>query len=135
MPFVGTIMLKSILVAVLLLVALLFEADARGGDLGSSTSSTASSTHSRSTKHHAVKSPAWVWRDSNGKIHRDRKQKAAFRRVNPCPSTGKTRGACPGYEVDHRTPLACGGADAPDNMQWLTKKENRSKGSEGCRVR
>jgi len=59
--------------------------------------------------------------------------KAAFRRSHPCPSTGKTRGACPGYEVDHVRPLACGGPDDPSNMQWLTKEENRAKGSEGCR--
>ena len=49
------------------------------------------------------------------------------------PSTGRTRGACPGYEVDQVRPLACGGPDAPSNMQWVTKAENRAKGSEGCR--
>lgn len=59
--------------------------------------------------------------------------KAAFRRANPCPATGKTTGTCPGWEVDHIKPLACGGPDAPDNMQWLTAKENRRKGSMGCR--
>ena len=26
-------------------------------------------------------------------------------------------GACPGYVIDHVRPLACGGLDAPDNMQ------------------
>jgi 5-methylcytosine-specific restriction endonuclease McrA len=29
------------------------------------------------------------------------------------------RGACPGWEVDHVIPLACGGCDAVANMQWL----------------
>jgi hypothetical protein len=41
-------------------------------------------------------------------------------KAHPCPSTGKTRGACPGYVVDHVTPLCAGGADRPSNMQWQT---------------
>ena len=64
---------------------------------------------------------------------RDPAQRRAFHRNNPCPSTGKTSGACPGYHVDHIIPLACGGADRPSNMQWLTAKANLSKGSMGCR--
>ena len=56
-----------------------------------------------------------------------------FRRNNPCPATGRTTGACPGYHVDHKTPLACGGADADYNMQWLTAEQNLRKGSMGCR--
>jgi len=70
---------------------------------------------------------------ANEKIHRDPAMRAAFRHDHPCPSTGRTRGACPGYEVDHVIPLACGGADDPSNMQWLTKEANRAKGSGGCR--
>ena len=27
---------------------------------------------------------------------------------------------CPGYVIDHVTPLKRGGADAADNMQWQT---------------
>ena len=46
--------------------------------------------------------------------------KAEFRRLNPCPSTGKARGACPGYVVDHIQPLCSGGADHVSNMQWQT---------------
>ena len=76
-----------------------------------------------------------VRRDAHGRIERSPAAKKAFRRDHPCPSTGRTSGRCPGYEVDHRTPLACGGADAPSNMQWLTTEENRRKGSEGCRRR
>jgi len=102
------------------------------------SSSSSWSTHGTSSSYHRHRShvstsPSYVRRDANGKIHRDPEQRAAFRRDHPCPSTGKTRGACPGYEVDHVKPLACGGADDPGNMQWLTKEENRAKGSEGCR--
>ena len=46
---------------------------------------------------------------------------------HPCPSTGRTSGACPGYVVDHVKPLACGGADAASNMQWQTVAEGKAK--------
>jgi hypothetical protein len=88
------------------------------------------SPHYRSSESHSTGGA--VQRDSHGKIRRSAAAKADFRRHNPCPSTGRTTGSCPGYEVDHRTPLACGGADSPSNMQWLTTSENRHKGAEGC---
>lgn len=53
--------------------------------------------------------------------------RAEFVRENPCPLTGKRRGACPGWEVDHRIALKCGGADRPQNMQWLTVAQHREK--------
>jgi hypothetical protein len=37
---------------------------------------------------------------SHGTIKRSRAARAAFVREHPCPSTGKTRGRCPGYIVD-----------------------------------
>ncbi len=59
----------------------------------------------------------------------DRSQalRAEFQRMHPCPSTGKTRGACPGYQVDHREALVCGGRDELGNLQWLTIDEHRAK--------
>lgn len=51
----------------------------------------------------------------------------AFKRANPCPATGKARGACPGYVVDHIKALACGGPDQPHNMQWQTVTEAKAK--------
>lgn len=33
----------------------------------------------------------------------------------------------PGHVVDHIVPLACGGADAPSNLQWQTTEEARAK--------
>ena len=56
-------------------------------------------------------------RDANGRIKRDSSQRRAFQRANPCPLTGKTSGACPGYVVDHIKPLKRGGADELGNMQ------------------
>ena len=62
-----------------------------------------------------------------GKTHRDPAQRAAFMQQHPCPSTGKTKGRCPGYVVDHITPLCAGGADRPSNMQWQTKEDAKNK--------
>lgn len=53
--------------------------------------------------------------------------KRDFQRQNPCPSTGKPKGACPGYVKDHIKALACGGADAVENMQWQTIEEAKKK--------
>jgi hypothetical protein len=59
-------------------------------------------------------------RDARGRIERSPAAKSAFQRSNPCPGTGATTGGCPGYVIDHVKPLACGGIDAPENMQWQT---------------
>jgi hypothetical protein len=48
---------------------------------------------------------------SSHSYHRGRAARADFQRSHPCPATGRTSGACPGYVVDHVKPLACGGAD------------------------
>ncbi|GHS88147.1 hypothetical protein FACS189487_05750 [Campylobacterota bacterium] len=58
---------------------------------------------------------------------RSAKARAAFIKSHPCPSTGKTKGACKGWQVDHIKPLKCGGADAPRNMQWLTTAAHKAK--------
>src|SRR5947209_2474775 len=50
-----------------------------------------------------------------------------FQREHPCPATGKATGACPGYVVDHIVPLKRGGADSPENMQWQTVPEAKTK--------
>jgi len=67
---------------------------------------------------------------------RDRNVPAAFQREFPCPSTGKTTGACPGWTRDHWIPLACGGPDTIDNMVWQTTEEAKAKDKwelKGCR--
>jgi hypothetical protein len=43
------------------------------------------------------------------------------------PTTGATRGPCNGYVIDHVVPLKRGGADALDNMQWLTRHDAKLK--------
>jgi hypothetical protein len=59
--------------------------------------------------------------------HRSRAVTREFQREHPCPSTGLTRGACPGYRKDHVVPLACGGPDAVSNLQWQTIADARAK--------
>ena len=54
-------------------------------------------------------------------------ERKAFHRSNPCPSTGKTSGSCPGYVVDHIVPLCAGGADNPGNMQWQELSASKAK--------
>ena len=59
--------------------------------------------------------------------HRSRAVTREFQRGQPCPSTGRTSGACPGYRKDHVVPLACGGPDAVSNLQWQTIADARAK--------
>lgn len=59
--------------------------------------------------------------------YRSSAAKSAFRYEHPCPATGKVRGACPGWIVDHIVPLCAGGADAPSNMQWQTVADAKVK--------
>jgi 5-methylcytosine-specific restriction endonuclease McrA len=66
-------------------------------------------------------------RDSRGHIKRSTIAKSQFRNQHPCPATGRTRGACPGYVIDHVVPLKRGGPDSPKNMQWQTKAEAKAK--------
>ena len=62
-----------------------------------------------------------------GAQRRDPVVRAEFQRQNPCPSTGKTSGACPGWQRDHRIPLRFYGPDAIWNIQWLTLDQHREK--------
>lgn len=80
-----------------------------------------------STGHHGSHQADGVARDSNGKIARSQSAKNEFKHSHPCPSTGKSSGACPGYVIDHVNPLKRGGADAPSNMQWQTKEAAKQK--------
>lgn len=71
--------------------------------------------------------PLPIERDAHGKIKRSEKAKNDFKAANPCPSNGKRSGSCPDYVIDHVQPLACGGADSPDNMQWQTVSAGKEK--------
>ena len=66
-------------------------------------------------------------RDSHGRIKRSESEKRQFEKQHPCPSTGKTSGACPGYVVDHVQALKHGEKDEPSNMQWQTVQDAKAK--------
>ena len=85
------------------------------------------SSHTSNHVHHSKSKCATCARDSHGKIKRSPEAKRTFQRSHPCPSTGRTSGACPGYVIDHVQPLKHGGADAPSNMQWQTVAAAKAK--------
>jgi len=68
--------------------------------------------------------------NEQGRIQRSAAARHAFAR-----QTGFPHGR-PGYVIDHIKPLACGGADAPSNMQWQTVAAAKAKDRTervGCR--
>ena len=68
-----------------------------------------------------------IQRNAQGRIERSTSAKHAFEASQPCPATGRTSGPCKGYVIDHVKPLACGGADAPSNMQWQSEAAAKIK--------
>ena len=80
------------------------------------------SPRSPATSHPRATTPATPGsRDSHGRLKRSETTKDQFLR-----QTGHPHG-WPGHVVDHRVPLACGGVDAPSNMQWQTVEEAKAK--------
>jgi hypothetical protein len=59
--------------------------------------------------------------NKHGRIKRSAAAKDEFLRDSGYPHGRK------GYVVDHKVPLACGGADSPSNMQWQTKADAKAK--------
>jgi hypothetical protein len=114
----------------LVLSSIALPAMAFGASHSTARSHSRSSTHVRSYKgsHRPRRAAASsVPRDRRGRIRRSAAAKHSFERQQPCPSTGRTSGRCPGYVVDHVKPLECGGADAPGNMQWQTTAAGKAK--------
>ena len=65
--------------------------------------------------------PGVAPRNSKGKIARSEEARRTFEKLNGHPN------GWPGHVVDHKVPLACGGADMPSNMQWQTIEEGKAK--------
>lgn len=64
---------------------------------------------------------------AEARIKRSQSAKVEFKASHPCPDNGARKGPCKGHIIDHINPLACGGADAPFNMQWQTIAESKAK--------
>ena len=64
---------------------------------------------------------------AEARIKRSQSAKVEFKKEHPCPATGARKGPCKGYVIDHVKALACGGADAPSNMQWQTIAAGKAK--------
>lgn len=74
---------------------------------------------------------------ADARIKRSQSAKIEFKYQNPCPATGARKGPCKGYVIDHIRALACGGADAPFNMQWQTVADGKAKDKwerKGCQL-
>ena len=68
---------------------------------------------------------------------RSQAAKDDFKYSHPCPANGNNYGPCPGFVIDHITPLVCNGADAPGNMQWQSVAEGKAKDKwerKGCQI-
>jgi hypothetical protein len=73
-----------------------------------------------------------IARDHQGRILRSEAAKHRFEAASGHPH------GWAGHVVDHVVPLACGGADAPSNMQWQTVAAGKAKDKTeriGCATR
>lgn len=68
-----------------------------------------------------------IWSPADAAIHRSSSVKVAFMKTHACPSTGLFKLPCPGYVLDHKKALACGGRDSVANLQLQTIAEGKAK--------
>jgi hypothetical protein len=111
----GRMTMKKALVLATMILATAFVAGANGGGHGRASSRTRSYTSRSYTPRSKTRA------STTHSEKRSEAEKDAFLR-----ETGFPHGR-PGYVVDHRVPLACGGADAPSNMQWQTVEAAKIK--------
>jgi hypothetical protein len=73
-------------------------------------------------------------RSSSGRVHVRGYTSRSGKTVQPytrnAPGEGRSKANAPhgwpGHVVDHRVPLACGGADVSSNMQWQTTEQAKA---------
>lgn len=135
--------MKRLVVLAAIILAMAFTAGANGGGNGAAASrarkytprtrsytprirSSAPRIRSHAPRTFRTRTRSYTRRRSSGILtahseKRSEAEKDAFRR-----QTGFPHGRS-GYVVDHVRPLACGGADAPSNMQWQTVEAAKLK--------
>ena len=114
--------MRSVWLAVALALSLLFPV----GSFAASPRTPPRSASSHAVSHRS-RSHRGAHRTRHGRAKRSKAAKDAFKREHPCPANGRSSGPCPGYVIDHVSPLACGGADDPGNMQWQTVADAKAK--------
>ena len=150
-PQLLTMRIRALLLALLISITPAFAI--RSSSSYSSSSHSHNSSHARSSSSHRTRSATGrshrtgsaysrhhtystrspraaayaIQRDSHGRIKRSATAKNDFKRQHPCPSTGRSSGACPGYVIDHVRALECGGPDSASNMQWQTVADGKAK--------
>lgn len=65
--------------------------------------------------------------ESHSLPQRNPHAKRDFKRLQPCPATGKTTGRCPGWVADYIVPLKDGGLDDAANLQWRWVPNSKAK--------
>jgi hypothetical protein len=97
-----------------------------GGSHSHSGTHSHGGSHSYTPRSYSHVAPAPGTRDSHGRLKRSEEAKRQFER-----QTGHPHG-WPGHVIDHKVPLAEGGADTPSNMQWQTTAEAKAKDKVEC---
>ena len=59
-----------------------------------------------------------------------RQLRLVFQQKNPCPSTGRTTGNCPGYFAGYIVLPKHGGKYETSNMRWMTDEEAAKTGQD-----
>jgi hypothetical protein len=127
----GYILLRKLIRACPVALALLFLLPAVG--LGGRRT-----THHQSYLHRSYRAPHRYRGHSSYRAYRSHShgiKRSSDARHEFMRQTGYPHGR-PGYVIDHRKALACGGADEPSNMQWQTVAEGKAKDSwerKGCK--
>lgn len=85
-------------------------------------------------RHAAALAALLLFGAAEAKTPRSRQAIAEFKKEQPCPANGNRYGPCPGWQIDHRIPLKCNGADDPSNMQWLTVEDHKKKTAREARL-
>jgi hypothetical protein len=70
---------------------------------------------------------------ASARTKRSQSAKVEFKRENPYPATGATKGPCKGYVIDHHIGLCVGGTDTPTNMRWMTVEAAKAKDRWECK--
>ena len=102
----------------------------RGGDSGPSANSAGKRAAVRCTEAAPCTTPRT--NATPGKVAPNAAAVKEFREKHPCPTSGHSWGACPGYVVNHIKPTCKGGLDVAANLQWQTHTDANRRDQTAC---